>query len=54
LFETKGGWNKFGGPELLMTENHLGHCNILFNDGHVERVSRKHIPDLNWGDEQKH
>jgi hypothetical protein len=22
LFETKGGWNQFGGPELLSTENH--------------------------------
>jgi len=49
LFETKGGWNKFGGPELLTTENHFGACNIMFNDGHVERVSRKHIPNLNWG-----
>ncbi|MBN2595126.1 MAG: hypothetical protein JXA81_16605 [Sedimentisphaerales bacterium] len=49
LFETKGGWNKFDGPELLTFENHLGRCNILFNDGHVEIVSQKHIPDLNWG-----
>jgi len=53
LFETKGGWNRFGGPELLTTENHLGRSNILFNDGRVERVGQKHIPDLNWGDEQK-
>jgi prepilin-type processing-associated H-X9-DG protein len=49
LFETKGGWNKFDGPELLTFENHLGRCVILFNDGHVEIVSQKHIPDLNWG-----
>jgi len=49
LFETNGGWNRFGGPELMTTENHMGYCIILFNDGHVERMNRKHIPDLNWG-----
>ncbi len=49
LFETKGGWNKISGPELLTNENHFGSCNILFNDGHVERVGQKHINDLNWG-----
>ena len=49
LFETKGGWNKFGGLELLTFENHFGRCNILFNDGHVEFVTQKHINDLNWG-----
>jgi len=49
LFETKGGWNKFGGLDLMTTKNHWGYCIILFNDGHVEIVSQKHIPDLNWG-----
>lgn len=49
LFETKGGWNKFGGSDLMTTKNHFGCCNILFNDGHVESVGLKHIPDLNWG-----
>jgi len=50
LFETKGGWNRYGGPELMTIENHLGHCHILFNDGHIETVSRKRIPELNWGE----
>lgn len=25
LFETKGGWNKFGGPELITLDNHKQH-----------------------------
>lgn len=54
LFETKGGWNQVGGPELLSVENHNGKgCNILFNDGHVEFVRKKQLGKLNWGDEQK-
>jgi len=39
VFETEGGWNQFGGPELLAPENHGGEgCNILFSDLHVEFV----------------
>lgn len=53
LFETKGGWNQFGGPELLAPQNHEGRgCNILFNDGHVYFENVKSIPKLNWGDEK--
>jgi hypothetical protein len=38
-FETKGGWNKAGGPELLSTENHRGiECCILYNDGRAEFI----------------
>ena len=52
LFETKGGWNQSGGPELLNTENHKGKgANILFNDGHVEFVNQEDFGELNWGDE---
>ena len=54
LFETKGGWNKFGGPELLSTENHKGKgCNILFNDGTVRFVKPEELGALKWKDEQK-
>ena len=54
LFETKGGWNKFGGPELLTVDNHQGDgCSVLFNDGHAEFVTRKRIADLKWGVEVK-
>ena len=53
LFETKGGWNQFGGAELLTTENHKRKgCNILFNDGHVEFVTPEAIGQLNWGKSQ--
>jgi hypothetical protein len=40
LFETTGGWNKYGGKELVDFTSHLGYgCNILYCD-------------LNWGDDQ--
>ena len=49
LFETKGGWNQFGGSEILTMDNHRGFlCNILFNDGHVEHVTRRHFWRLKW------
>ena len=49
LFETKGGWNQFGGPEILTTENHGGKgCNVLFNDGSVRFVRTKELVKLKW------
>jgi len=49
LFETKGGWNQFGGPELLTVDNHEGEgCNILFNDFHVNFVSTREVGQLKW------
>lgn len=49
LFETKGGWNQFGGPEILTTENHKGKgCNVLFNDGHVEFIKTEQLVELKW------
>ncbi len=49
LFETKGGWNQFGGPELVTFENHEGKgCNILFNDLHVEFVKPERLGELKW------
>lgn len=54
LFETKGGWNQFGGPELLTTENHRGNvCIVLFNDGRVEFVKPERIAELKWATEEK-
>jgi prepilin-type processing-associated H-X9-DG protein len=50
LFEIKGGWNKFGGPEILSIENHYRKgCNVLFNDGHAEFIKPKKIGQLKWG-----
>jgi hypothetical protein len=49
LFETKGGWNQFGGPEILTFENHRGKgCNILFNDGRIEFVKPEELGKLKW------
>lgn len=49
LFETKGGWNQFGGPEILTAENHKPKgCNILFNDGYVKFVKTKDLGKLKW------
>jgi hypothetical protein len=49
LFETDGGWNVYGGPELLSIKNHndIG-CSILFNDGSVEFVRKDKLQDLKW------
>jgi len=47
LFETKGGWNQFGGPELLAGERHKGCC-ILFNDNHVQFVEKERLSQLKW------
>ena len=53
LFETKGGWNQFGGPELLTADNHMGKgCNVLFNDGHVEFVHPERPGELKWGEDE--
>jgi hypothetical protein len=49
LFETKGGWNQYGGPEILTFENHKGKgCNILFNSGHVKFVKPEQVGKLKW------
>jgi hypothetical protein len=58
LFETEiwkdGGWNKFGGPELLTVRNHEGHgCNILHNGSFVSFESLHTLGSLRWGDEGK-
>jgi prepilin-type processing-associated H-X9-DG protein len=49
LFETKGGWNQSGGPELMTFENHDGKgCNVLFNDGHIEFIKPDEVGKLKW------
>ena len=53
LFETKGGWNQVGGPELLTFENHKGKgCNVLFNDSQVEFIEPHELGKLRWKNEQ--
>jgi prepilin-type processing-associated H-X9-DG protein len=58
VFESKGGWNSYGGPELLTTEYHKNEgCNVLYNDGHVKFESTDpngyFSYELNWGDKAK-
>jgi prepilin-type processing-associated H-X9-DG protein len=49
LFDTQPGWNQHGGAELLAPENHRGkNCNILFNDGTVKFIKKKHFDHLRW------
>lgn len=49
LFESKPGWNKAGGPEILTTENHEGKgCNVLFVDGNVKLIGADKISELKW------
>jgi hypothetical protein len=59
LFETNGGWNTFGGAELLTIYNHQKGegAFILYNDGHVTfdiADSNGHFNyELNWGEKGK-
>jgi hypothetical protein len=49
LFESKPGWNRFGGAELLNFDNHDGKgCNVLFNDQHVEFIHVEDVNKLRW------
>jgi hypothetical protein len=50
LFETKGGWNQYGGSELVSKRHgdNEAFC-VVFNDGHVEAVEDP--ARLNWGTE---
>jgi hypothetical protein len=49
LFETKGGWNQFGGAEILTTENHNGKgCYVLFNDLSTRFVKIEELGKLKW------
>lgn len=50
LFESKPGWNKAGGSEILTMEHHYEGegCNILFADGHVKLFGAEEISKLKW------
>ncbi|MHC4641454.1 MAG: hypothetical protein ACYS32_07395 [Planctomycetota bacterium] len=49
LFESRPGWNRFGGPELLTFDNHGGRgCNVLFSDGNVRFIEPEDVNNLKW------
>jgi hypothetical protein len=49
LFETEGGWNQFGGPELLTTENHKPRgCSVLNANLVVRFVKTEELGRLMW------
>ena len=49
LFESKPGWNRFGGPELLTFDNHGGRgCNILFSDGKIRFIEPEDVNNVTW------
>jgi prepilin-type processing-associated H-X9-DG protein len=48
-FETDGGWNRSGGPELLPTKpRHSRGVVIIFADGHTETLTADRLDQLNW------
>jgi hypothetical protein len=50
LFETKAGWNQYGGPELFTFDNHDPHggC-VLLNDGTVRFIrTEEELQQLRW------
>ena len=49
FFETKGGWNQYGGPELLTFDNHKGkNAFVLFNDGWIKLINSEEAAQLKW------
>jgi hypothetical protein len=49
LFESKPGWNQFGGPELLTTDHHRGKgCNVTFVGTGAQFVKKDQLGDLKW------
>jgi hypothetical protein len=53
LFETKGGWNQYGGPELISFDNHVRKgANVMFNDGRVEFIKPEEVGKLKWKAEE--
>lgn len=49
FFETDGGWNLSGGPELMVKPSRHGGVSVVgFADGHVEQVSDSRLNNLRW------
>ncbi len=49
VFESTAGWNSSGGPEIMEKNRHgRDGCNIVFADGHVQRVRNTELAALRW------
>jgi prepilin-type processing-associated H-X9-DG protein len=49
IFETEGGWNVSGGPELLLNRPRHGRAvGVAFADGHVEMVPESRLKAVRW------
>lgn len=47
LFETRKGWNQYGGPELLTIEHHNGKgCCVVYNDLHSAWIGAQSLDEL--------
>ena len=55
LFETKGGWNQYGGSELLTFDNHKGKTAlVLFNGGWIKFINPERADQLKWKLDEDH
>jgi prepilin-type processing-associated H-X9-DG protein len=48
IFESDGGWDAHGGPELLASPRHRKDIVVAFADGHVEMVPPSRLAALRW------
>jgi hypothetical protein len=49
IFESDGGWNASGGPELMLSEPRHEHMfEVVFVDGHAEAVTEARTNQLRW------
>lgn len=49
LFETKGGWNQHGSPEILTLGHHeKKYAVVLYNGGDIKVISSEGISKLKW------
>jgi prepilin-type processing-associated H-X9-DG protein len=49
FFETDGGWNASGGPELMLKQPRHGKTFVVaFADGHVEQLTASSLATLRW------
>jgi hypothetical protein len=49
LFETEGGWNLSGGPELMLQKpRHARRYVVVLADGSVQQMTEARLKDLRW------